>query len=182
MALTRLIVVDFLYRIRRPYGNHGGGFTLVELVAVMVVASILAGASFSRFFSTLQFDQIVARDGLLSVSNAAQLAADATSGVTLEVSQSSASTEFRAVVGSATRASRVIPTGDASVQIDAAAYGGTANACTAVTTPVSIAFDAATGIESSYEQGFQICLNNVASLCIAPSGFAYRGACVSNGS
>ena len=115
------------------------------------------------------------------MSNAAQLAADATSGVTLEVSQLSNAIEFKVVVRSTTRASRVIPTSDASIQIDAAAYGGSANACTAVTTPVSIAFDAATGIESSYEQGFQICLNSVASLCIAPSGFAYRGACVANG-
>jgi type II secretory pathway pseudopilin PulG len=158
------------------------GFTMVELVSVLIVVSALAAATSSRLFSTSKFDEVAVRDGLLSVTHAAQLASQGTSSVSLDLRQVSSSVEFKAEVGSSTRASRVIPTSETSVQVDAAAYGGTPNACTAVTSPVSIPFHPSLGIESSYEQGFQVCLNNVASFCIAPSGFAYRGACVANGS
>jgi hypothetical protein len=152
------------------------------MVAMMIIAAILAASTISRFSDESLFDQVTARDGLLSVSNAAQLASDAANNVSIEISLASGTVQFSAVIGSSTRASRVIPTSKTSVQVDAAAYGGTPNACTAITSPVSIAFHPSSGIESSYEQGFQVCLNNVASFCIAPSGFAYRGACVANGS
>lgn len=156
------------------------GFTLIELVSVLLVVGVLTAYVGSSFVDTRDFDQVVTGDGLVSVSNFAQLASDAANNVSIEISQASNMVEFRAVIGSSTRASRVIPTSETSVQIDAAAYGGTPNACTAITSPISISFHPSSGIESSYEQGFQVCLNNVASFCIGPSGFAYRGACVAN--
>ncbi|NOQ93958.1 MAG: prepilin-type N-terminal cleavage/methylation domain-containing protein [Methylophaga sp.] len=69
---------SFFYAFSPPIRTKQQGFTLVELILVIVLLSILSAVALPRFFSRSTFDERVFFDGALSAMRYAQKLAVAT--------------------------------------------------------------------------------------------------------
>lgn len=75
--MSRLAVVDISAPAQKkgaspPFFARHAGFTLVELVAVIILISILAAVAYPRISGTSGYDEIVVRDQLVSAVRFAQ--------------------------------------------------------------------------------------------------------------
>ena len=162
--------------LSQPNGVACSGFTIVELVTVILIAGIVLAMIVPRFSSTTVFDRETTGDRMLSIARIAQGSAFGRSGVTINLSYSSTGYVF-----STSGLSK-----NPSLQIDQAglvlAAGNVSsigtNPCTAITanSPFSVTFNEQAEIDQNY--GVQICLNGAETLCISPAGFAHAGACL----
>lgn len=177
------------------------GFTIVEIVIVLVIVSILAATVFARFLNTDTFNSTIVRDQIISLARIGQQSSLGRADVTLTITPSagaapeSVTLEVKedGVVFETVNLelSGVTLTGDVNklngseqtpaCDIDDGDVGITSAA------PMIINFDELSDLEevsvggafSSVTSAVRICLNNVAvdSVCISPAGFAYAGSC-----
>jgi MSHA pilin protein MshC len=164
--------------------NSARGFTLVELVAVLIIASIIGSVVVPRFSNTASFDETLAHDQLISLARSAQQLSLARANVDLFFQDTGSELSVATRVGGTVQTSRIFPKNEVTITADTSAAGGTQGTCTAIGTPISVSFDASGELagaypSGTYSQGFPICLNGSSvSLCISPSGFAHSGSCV----
>lgn len=174
------------------FGNTQYGMTIVELIVVIVVLSIIAAASISRFLGVNAFDSFILRDQIVSLTRTAQQSALGRSDVVLTI-QPSVSLDTVTLTtsyggGTAINSvefdlSPIVLTGSVnntdscSVTLGSAVTNGA---------PFIIRFDELGDLElsgfgagSTITDNVKICLNDspIDSVCISPAGFAYGGDC-----
>jgi len=151
------------------------GFTLVELVLVVVVLAIVSLSISSRYLSGSNFDQVIARDGAISVMRQVQQSALGKNNVSLKIETSGSSVVFSEVISGATGTTRSFPANEVAITAGSVGSGTT---CGSIGSTITLNFDSAGEIEAVDDDGFPICLNGESSLCISPAGFAHQGACL----
>jgi type II secretory pathway pseudopilin PulG len=179
--------------MRRFY--RSSGFSVVELVAVILIAGILAMVVLSRFGNPGAVSAASTRDVLLSTIRYAQQAALGRSDVTFTLDQVGGQWQLRAMADSSVlletdvSASGIkLETGSPVATVDTCAAGASFN--TAVDDLV-LTYDnlgnlasfssAVVGLHNASPtfNGVRICVNDTvaASVCVSPGGYAYAGNC-----
>ena len=166
---------DLPPRTPRSYANHKRGFTLLELVAVMLVAGVLASFSLSSFFSDRAFDAVIAKNSIRSLLNNAQLAALSQSSVDVLIEESGSTVTFSSRISGIVQQSRSFDS--TSITMGVVSRQTSPDGCGAVVSPSTIAFDTRGEIESLDSTGIPICIDSYLFLCISPTGFAHDGNC-----
>lgn len=178
----------------RKLANSASGFTVVEIIIVIVLVGIISTVALSRLADGNQFNAIIVRDEIISIARTAQQNALGRADVTMTITPS---------VGAN---SVTITTSDAggtvesfTAPLDAVSLSGDINdtdSCSALTpgadaitsaAPMTLAFgelgdlgvSGVSGSTGAVTSAVRICLNNTVSesICVSPSGFAYAGAC-----
>ncbi|MGV3593475.1 MAG: type II secretion system protein [Gammaproteobacteria bacterium] len=172
------------------------GYTVIEMVIVIVLLGIVAAVVVPRFMAPNAFDEPVARDGLLTTIRAAQQAALGRSEVTFEIDRigdtwhlevKDSGSMIRELMFSAEDI--VLETGSPAASSDVCSSGFD----TAVANDFSLSFDAVgnlseftnTGVPGAPVavdgnfNGVRICLNDTdaLSICVSPAGYAHAGNC-----
>lgn len=172
------------------------GFTIVELILVIVIISIISVMVMSRFIGGNAFNGIIVRDQIISLARSAQQNALGRADVKMTITPNAGATEvtIATLSGVANIASVTVPmsslslSGDVNDTDSCATGGGGADAIT-LAAPMTIAFGELADLGSSGVLGgastgavtsaVRVCLNNdvAFSVCFSPSGFAYTGDC-----
>lgn len=145
----------------------------MELVAVLVLASVLGTTAYSRFASDQSFTELTTRETILSFLRNAQLVSFGRANTQLRIDTTSSNASFSILVDGSPISTREI---GASSSISYSALGAGVS-CNTSASSVTIAIPGSTGIESVDDDGFQICVAGSPGICISPSGFAHEGAC-----
>jgi len=160
------------------------GFTLVEMISVLVILGAVSALVMSRLSDTGAFDERLARDQLLLIARTAHQLGFSRSSVDLYFQDTGSEIRIAARVGGVEQASRTFPKSEVTVTVDGTSIGGTPGTCLQISSPISLQFDSNAEVSGAYpsgnyNQGFPICLNgNTPNLCISPTGFAHLGSCV----
>jgi len=166
------------------------GFTIIELVIVIVLLGIVAAVVFSRFMGPSGFEQAGARDAVISIARGAQQLAMGRNDVTFEIDNIGSNWVFSARAGGNVLRRAEVPANNLVLETGSTAAGGTCAA--GLDTPLSNDFvvtydrqgNATTftngGAPAAVDNGVRICINDstALSVCISPGGFAYQGDCV----
>ena len=166
---------DIPSRAPRPYDNHTGGFTLVELVAVMLVAGVLASFSLSSLFSDRAFNAVIAKNSIRSLFNNAQLAALSQSSVDVLIEESGTTVTFSSRIDGVVQESRSFDS--LSITMGVIGRQSSPDSCSALSSPSTVAFDSIGETESVDNTGIPICIDSYLFLCISPAGFVHDGNC-----
>lgn len=157
------------------------GFTLIELITVIILLGILSAFAISRFPSSQSYSSAIIKNQLIASARLAQQTslsrASSTANVLLTVSE---------ILG---QWNLVVSNSDAlgtsyTAQVDRkneqVRFGtNLAAACSALTAaPLVITFDGDGNRIPA--QNLRICIDSVTDieLCISPSGYAYEGTCL----
>lgn len=186
-------------------GNVQRGFTVIELVSVIVLLGIVGTFVLSRFTSPSAFNQGAITDALIAGIRQAQQAALGRSGVTFGIVASADEYRLEVKAGADLLSALSVPSSSVVLQT------GTAEALTNPTDSCAsgtrfddgiggfvIAFDNQGNIDTfDYDanplpgpqqngdplafdfNGVRICVNDLvaASVCVSPAGYAYEGDC-----
>ncbi|KZZ45592.1 hypothetical protein A3759_26760 [Thalassolituus sp. HI0120] len=154
--------------------RHAKGFTLVELVMVILLIGILSAIGSSLFTNQGVFSAFAARDQFLAMALLAQkraLADASNNTVTLTISQNSDAWQLDLVQGSGTGQivyqQRTVDRAGASLSVDGSLMVNGASQA------VSYNSDAETGVNRQ----FLFAADNSYAFCLASTGFAYTGSC-----
>lgn len=170
------------------------GFTIIEMIVVIVTISIISVVVMSRLSDANSFNGILLRDQIISLARVAQQSSLGRDDVELTITPNPAGSnvtiESKAgvlVIESATTSLQSLSlTGD--VNTTASCSGGGANTLTN-SAPMRIAIEVlgdlgdsgvvGSGYPSSVSSAVRICINDdpAISVCISPAGFAYIGDC-----
>lgn len=178
--------------------SNARGFTLIELVVVIVLMGIVGMMVFSRFTNPNSFNELAAQDTLLTSIRVAQQNALGRSNVTFEINSASGEWQFVAKTGATVITSTSVSSANVKLETGTAAeLVVPTNSCSSGTrfdTPVSsfvLAFDSQGNIDSFSNttvgletksptfNGVRICVNDTveSSVCVSPAGYAYSGNC-----
>lgn len=169
------------------------GFSIVELIVVLVLVGITGVVIISRFMSPSTFSDISARDALITGIRSAQQAALGRASVTFEINQSGGNWVLETrVSGTPIRSEQISAT---DVVLETGSAVASANTCatsydTAVASDFELKFNAkgdlteftnngTTELVNNSFNGARICVNdtNTFSMCVSPVGYAYAGNC-----
>lgn len=171
----------------------GCGFTLVEIIIVLVIVAVLAVFAISRFLSASTFNAPVIRDQLVSIVRTAQQNSLGRPDVSVAITPSSdgssvtiTSSDNGGTVSSyQTNLRDVSLSGDINTTASCGATPGGQSITNA--NPMTINFgelgdlavSGVTGSTGAVTSALRVCVNNnpVNSVCVSPSGFAYPGDC-----
>lgn len=159
--------------------NNQQGFTLIELVTVIILLGILSAFAISRFPSSQSYSTTIIKNQLLASARLAQQTslsrASSAENVTLTVSEISGEWHLDVEGGSGITFSAQVERGSEQVR-----FGTNLSAtCSALTAaPFTLTFDG-DGNQIPF-QSLRICVDSVTDLelCISPSGYAYEGSCI----
>ena len=151
------------------------GFTLVELVTVILLLAIIGSMVAGRITDPANFDGVVAKDSVLALSRSAQQSALGRANVQLTLTPSGSNIVVSSIVSGAVSTTRSFPTNEVAITAGSVGSGTT---CGSISSTITLNFDSAGEIEAVDDDGFPICLNGESSLCISPAGFAHQGACL----
>ncbi|MDY6982271.1 MAG: prepilin-type N-terminal cleavage/methylation domain-containing protein [Pseudomonadota bacterium] len=165
------------------------GFTLVELVVVIVVLGVLAVTVISRMLGSDSFDAAAARDQIVSLVRASQQKALGRRDVSLTLQPAGdalqATLEALDAGGDPlVLESRTIPARGLGIGYALDTASCVTGGLTALNTPLDLRFEAPGNLVSVNgsplpDAGMRICIdeNPALSLCISATGFAYTGNC-----
>ena len=162
-------------RIRSKWKARVAGFTVVELIAVLVVVGLIASVASSRLAGGRFYDALVAKDTTLSLIKRTQQIALSEENISFTIGAGRSNTIFSQIVSGAVRATRSFPTNEVAITAGSVGSGTT---CGSISSTITLNFDSAGEIEAVDDDGFPICLNGESSLCISPAGFAHQGECL----
>jgi MSHA pilin protein MshC len=181
---------------RLPVTATSQGFSAIELVVVIVLLGIVGAVVIPRFMAPDAFDQMVARDSLLTTLRAAQQAALGRSDITFEINRAGAAWHLEVKEAGTTLRELRFSADNISLETGSPIASGDVCATsldTAVASDFELAFDAVgnlkrfgnTGVAGSpihvdeSFNGVRICLNDTdaLSICVSPAGYAYAGSC-----
>ena len=160
------------------------GFTVVELVSVMVLLGLLGSFAVGRFNQSFAFDERLHSDRMLSFVRGSHLLAYSRADVGLYFSDVGPEIKLALLIGGVEKDSRSFPKSEVTIAVDGTSIGGSPGVCGSLTSPITLQFDSNAEVSGAYpsgnyNQGFPICLNgNTPNLCISPAGFAHLGSCV----
>lgn len=169
------------------------GFTLIELVVILVLAGVMAAVTIPYFLNPTAFDSMAARDALIGVIRTAQQASLGRSDVVVkiqsiadrwEVLAQQSGTELRRIEFS--NKVVVLETGDVIASGDTCATAFD----TAVASDFELAFNNKGDLGSFTNNGsihaagptfngVRLCVDDLDffSVCVSPAGYAYGGVC-----
>lgn len=170
------------------------GFTIVEIIVVILLVSLLSTVAMSRFIGGNTFNAAILRDQIISLSRIALQSSLGRKDVTLTITPNPGGSEVTITVAdiNGTIESSTISldsltsfSGDIN-QTASCAVTPAAGVITNVT-PMTIAFGSlgqledsgVTGNVAAITSGLRLCINNEVnnSICMSPSGYAYKGDC-----
>jgi len=168
------------------------GFTLVEIIVVVLILSIISAVFIARLSNANSFNGVVVRDQIIALTRIAQQSSFGRPGVTMTFTPVGDEAIIRAVENDGEIERVVVPitslslTGDIDDTSSCAPAGG-ADAITN-SSPLILNFGelgnivASSGVGTSagtVNKAVRVCINNdpAVSVCISPSGFAYVGNC-----
>lgn len=169
------------------------GFTVVELVVVIVILSSISVVAISRVLSENTYNAIVVRDQIISLSRTAQQNSLGRADVTMTITPSAAgdtvtiatSYDGGGIESFTAPLDSISLTGDIN-ETDGCEVTAGADAITNAA-PMTLTFgelgdlgvSGVTGSTGAVTSAVRICLNDTAneSICVSPSGFAYAGDC-----
>jgi MSHA pilin protein MshC len=147
--------------------NHSG-FSLVELVMVLVVVGILSVSAMGLFATKSDFSASLAKDQLISSVHLAQqraLASHTTDPVFLDITQTSKEWIFAVRQGSITSNSQTAEHAGANLTI------------AGLSLPASIEFAQSGSLASAGDLALTFTGETSHSVCISSAGFAFATAC-----
>ncbi len=169
------------------------GFTIIEIVIVLVVVAILASIGFSRFLGGNTFDALIVRDQIISLARSAQQSALGRADVIFTITPSASLDTVTLTTSYGVGAtvinsvefdlSPIVITGSVNNTDSCSVSAGSAITNAA---PFIIRFDELSDLDVSgfgagaaVTDSVKICLDDrpVDSVCISPGGFAYAGDC-----
>ena len=155
------------------------GFTLIELITVIILLGILSAFAISRFPSAQSYSTTIIKNQFIASARLAQQTAlsRASSGANVLLNVSEIGGQWNLVVsggGNITYTAQV-DRGDEQVRFGT----NLSTACSSLATaPLELTFDGDGNQISS--QNLRVCIDSVndIELCISPSGYAYEGTCL----
>ena len=163
--------------------KQSAGFTLIELVAVLIVMAILGSVTTGRLADNSNFDSKLSENLLLSQARNAQLLAFTHQNVDLYLEDAGSEIRVTTRINGQTYQSSAFPKTDLTLRVDLSGSGGVAGVCGDLSSSITLGFDSKgqlVGPYSSglYQAGYPICINGLTpSICISPSGFPHSGSC-----
>ncbi|MAA71942.1 MAG: hypothetical protein CL679_09480 [Bermanella sp.] len=164
------------------------GFTLIELIVVIILLSVLGAVSIGLFSAPSQYAVKLAADQWLSQFRFAQrlsfLKQSVSEPVALVVNQSSNNWNSVTRQGSSTLNTFNIEYDSVSVRESSSDFTSPCSALPNMAFPKTFYFDGyGNAVDASRNQlstNQRICLiaTNTVELCISPSGYAYEGSCL----
>lgn len=178
---------------RMRHTSRVSGFTVVEIVVVIVLITILGVAVMSRFADSNAINGDIARDMIVSMARQALQHSLGRSSITLVIEPTAGGDEATIEIqeSAVTIRSETITlrsltlSGDINITDSCETTPGTDDLANG--TPLTLAFgelgdleaSGVTGSTGAVTSAVRICINDVAtdSVCVSPSGFAYAGDC-----
>lgn len=171
------------------------GFTIIELVVVLVLIGIVSVVVIPRFMRPGTVEAIAARDGLLGAIRSAQQMALGRAQITFGIAKSRGTLIFTAAADDEvlrtfeiSTSTLKLETGSAAASADTCASGAAFN--TLVDTDFELVFDSlgnlaeftndgTTELVNAAFNGVRICVNDSVdmSVCVSPAGYAHAGNC-----
>lgn len=154
------------------------GFTLIELVMVLIILGVISAIAVSRFSDSQTFSSRAIANQVLASARLAQQTALSrsanTANVQLLLSQQGDDWRFQVMGGDALDLR--IPAANEQIRFGT----NMASSCGALTTaPLSLSYDGLGNLTSG--QNTRICIadgNQDREICISSAGYAYEGRCV----
>lgn len=169
------------------------GFTIIELIVVIVFLGIVGAVIVPRFLSPNAFSERAAQDGVITTIRAAQQSSLGRDAVTFEIDAAGGNWVLTAKASSNIIRTFEIPA--AALILETGSAVASANSCandfdTTVDSDFELVFDGQGNLEEFTNNGttelvdasfngVRICLNNTVelSVCVSPAGYAYAGNC-----
>lgn len=178
-----------LMHIKKP----DAGFTIVEIIIVLIIVGIIAVSAFARFVDGSAINSTAARSSIITVSHAAQQASLGRDNVSFEIDSSGDDWVFSAIADGSTL--RSVSISSDNVVLETGSAVASANTCansfdTALANDFALTYNrngdlvdftnnTTTEIVDASFNGVRICINDDVSLsvCVSPAGYAYEGNC-----
>ena len=171
--------------------RNQSGFTLIEIVVILVIIGILAATVSSRFLGSNTFNATIVRDQIIALARNAQQASLGRSSVSLTLTPNGAGNQLTIDIsdsGGSINSVELELDGVSSFSGDIDVTSSCSTSGTAITNaaPYTLNFGSLGDLDPSGFGAFttvttaaRICLNDNPddSICVSPSGFAYRGDC-----
>tara|TARA_R110002072_G_scaffold136124_2_gene278049 strand:- start:3216 stop:3749 length:534 start_codon:yes stop_codon:yes gene_type:complete len=171
------------------------GYTIIELVIVIVLVGIISAVGFSRILRSDTYNAIIARDQIVSLARSAQQRAIGRSDVAMTIQPDGDDLEIRIQDGGGTLQTAVVSSisavlsGDVNEQDGCSVTPGADTITNAA--PFVLSFDelgdllaggvtGAAGFPEAVSTAARVCINNdpAMSVCWSASGYAYVGDCI----
>ncbi len=167
--------------------NHQGkGFTLIELIVVVVLLSVLSALGVGLFSAPSQYHAANALESWLNLFQYSQrqslLKQSLTSPLVLSVTRTSENWVFSLNQGPTQIDTFSIAHQNKPLRVSTSQWLTTCGSLSELTYPLEVRFNGAGNrIDATGQvvsQNLRLCFDDTHQMCLSPSGFAYAGICV----